>query len=218
MTISSDGSCESTPARATVGEVATTLVPESLSEAELTAALARDLDAAFEPFVIAYRQCIVTFVARMLGDNTRAEDVAQDVFVRAYGALRAYSAERRAALRLRSWTYAIAHNLTRNAVRDAPPYADSLEFDDGTERANALLDSRPGPEMLVTRGETWHEIQTAVGRLSPRLRPAYVMRYLDDLSYEEIARALGQPIGTVKASAHRAALAVRSQLEHDHVG
>jgi len=197
--------------------MAIAVAPAELTEVELAAALACDLDAAFEPFVIAYRQCIVTFVARMLGDNARAEDVAQDVFVRAYNALRSYSAERRAALRLRSWTYAIAHNLTRNAVRDAPLRSDSLEFEDGAERAAATIDPQPGPELLAARRETWHEIQVAIGRLSPRIRPAYVMRYLDDLSYEEIARALEQPIGTVKASAHRAALAVRSHLENDYV-
>jgi RNA polymerase sigma-70 factor (ECF subfamily) len=191
--------------------------PETLAAAELAAALARDLDAAFEAFVIAYRQRIVNFVARMLADNARAEDVTQDVFVRAYNALHSYSAERRAALRLRSWIYAIAHNLTRNAVRDAPPRADSLEFDDGPERSAAVVDRQPGPDAVAARHETWQEIRAAIGRLSPRIRPAYVMRYLDDLSYEEIAQALNQPVGTVKASAHRAALAVRSYLEHDHV-
>jgi RNA polymerase sigma-70 factor (ECF subfamily) len=197
--------------------LAVPVLPETLAEDELAAALARDLDGAFEHFVIAYRQCVVRFVARMLGDSARAEDVAQDVFVRAYNALRAYSAERRATLRLRSWTYAIAHNLTRNAVRDTPPRADSLEYDDGAERVGATIDPRPGPETLAARHETWQEITAAVGRLSPRIRPAYVMRYLEDLSYEEIAHALRQPIGTVKASAHRAAIAVRSHLEHDHV-
>jgi RNA polymerase sigma-70 factor (ECF subfamily) len=191
--------------------------PEAFDEAELTAVLAGDIDAAFGPFVIAYRQCIVTFVARMLGDNARAEDVAQEVFVRAYAALRSYSSERRAALRLRSWVYAIAHNLTRNAVRDAPPRAATLEYDDGNERGAATVDPQPGPDVLAVRRETWQQIAAAIGRLSPRLRPAYVMRYLDDLSYEEIAHALQQPVGTVKASAHRAALAVRSFLEHENV-
>jgi RNA polymerase sigma-70 factor (ECF subfamily) len=190
---------------------------ESSAETELAAALAGDLDAAFEPFVIAYRQRIVRFVARMLSDNARAEDVAQDVFVRAYRALRAYPPERIAALRLRGWIYAIAHNLTRNAVRDASPHVDSLEYDDGIERGGATIDEGPGPEALAARHETWLEIQAAIRRLSPRIRSAYVMRYLDDLSYEEIAHALHQPVGTVKASAHRAAVAVRSFLEHDHV-
>lgn len=216
MTISNADSSAYKPVVRTAGETVLAVFPEADIEAELAAALACDLDAAFESYVIEYRQCIVTFVARMLSDDARAEDVAQDVFVRAYHALQTYAPERRGSLRLRSWTYAIAHNLTRNAVRDAAPFADSLQYDDGGERARAAADPQPGPELLAIRQETWYAIAAAVERLSPRLRPAYVMRYLDDLSYEEIAHALQQPIGTVKASAHRAALAVRSHLEQDH--
>jgi RNA polymerase sigma-70 factor (ECF subfamily) len=213
----SNADSSATETLATGGSVAPATIAETGTEGELVAALAHDVDAAFEGFVIAYRQEIVRFVARMLGDSSRAEDVAQDVFVRAYRALHAYSPERRAALRLRSWTYAIAHNLTRNAVRDAPPHTAALEFEDGNERGTATLDTAPGPEALAIRSETWHAIGDAIAALSPRLRPAYVMRYLDDLSYDEIAHALEQPVGTVKASAHRAAAAVRSHLEQQHV-
>ncbi len=181
-------------------------------DALLAAALARDLDRAFEQLVITYRVRIVSFVARMLHDDARAEDVAQDVFVRAYHALQTYPAERRAALRLRSWLYAIAHNLTRNAFRDAPPPSDPLEYDDGEARAG-LVDGQPGPENLVLRAEAWESVGDAIARLSNALRPAFVMRYVDDLSYEEIAESLDQPIGTVKASAHRGLLAVRAHLE-----
>ena len=182
------------------------------ADAMLAVALARDLDRAFEHLVIAYRTRIVTFVARMLHDDARAEDVAQDVFVRAYRALQTYPAERRASLRLRSWLYAIAHNLTRNAFRDAPPPSDSLEYDDGTPRVG-LADGQPGPESLMLRAEAWESIGDAIARLSAALRPAFVMRYVDDLSYEEIAESLDQPVGTVKASAHRGLLAVRAHLE-----
>ena len=191
--------------------VACACVPAD-ADALLAVALARDVDRAFEHLVIAYRARIVTFVARMLHDDARAEDVAQDVFVRAYRALQTYPAERRAALRLRSWLYAIAHNLTRNAFRDAPPPSDSLEYDDGAPRA-ALVDGQPGPEHLALRAEAWESIGDAIARLSAALRPAFVMRYVDDLSYEEIAESLDQPIGTVKASAHRGLLAVRAHLE-----
>jgi RNA polymerase sigma-70 factor (ECF subfamily) len=182
------------------------------ADAMLAVALARDLDRSFEHLVIAYRSRIVTFVARMLHDDARAEDVAQDVFVRAYRALQTYPAERRASLRLRSWLYAIAHNLTRNAFRDAPPPSDSLDYDDGTPRVG-LADAAPGPEHLVLRAEAWESIGDAIARLSAALRPAFVMRYVDDLSYEEIAESLDQPVGTVKASAHRGLLAVRAHLE-----
>ena len=181
-------------------------------DAMLAAALARDVDRAFERVVIAYRDRIVNFVARMLHDDARAEDVAQDVFVRAYRALKSYPSERRAALRLRSWLYAIAHNATLNALRDAPPTADPLEYDDGAPRV-ALTDSEPGPESIVLAAESWDSVRGAIARLSPALRPAFVMRYVDDLSYDEIAQSLDQPVGTVKASAHRGLLAVRTYLE-----
>jgi RNA polymerase sigma factor (sigma-70 family) len=193
---------------AVVGACALAPDPDEL----LAGALACDVDRAFEQLVIAYRVRIVTFVARMLRDDARAEDVAQDVFVRAYRALCGYSAERRAALRLRSWLFAIAHNLTRNAFRDAPPPADPLDYDDGAPRAQ-LADDEPGPEQLALRAEAWASVDEAIGRLSPALRPAFVMRYVDELSYDEIAASLDQPVGTVKASAHRGLLAVRAHLE-----
>ncbi|GAC1576462.1 MAG: RNA polymerase sigma factor RpoE [Candidatus Elarobacter sp.] len=181
-------------------------------DAQLAAALAGDLDRAFERVVIAYRVRIVTFVARMLHDDARAEDVAQDVFVRAYRALQSYPAARRAALRLRAWLYAIAHNLVRNAVRDTPPASEPLEYDDGSPRV-ASVDPRIDPEARALRTEVWGRVGDAIARLSPALRGAFVLRYLDELSYEEIAATLDQPVGTVKASAHRGLLAVRAYLE-----
>jgi RNA polymerase sigma-70 factor, ECF subfamily len=181
-------------------------------DAMLAVALARDLDRAFEQVVIAYRVRIVTFVARMLRDDARAEDVAQDAFVRAYRALQTYPAERRASLHLRPWLFAIAHNLTRNALRDAPPASAPLEHDDGAPRAD-LTDPAAGPEHLVLREEAWASVDKAIALLSPALRAAFVMRYVDDLPYDEIAQSLDQPVGTVKASAHRGLMAVRAQLE-----
>jgi RNA polymerase sigma-70 factor (ECF subfamily) len=178
----------------------------------LAGALARDLDRSFEHLVIAYRTRIVAFVARMLHDHARAEDIAQDVFVRAYRALQTYPEERTTSLRLRSWLYAIAHNLTRNAVRDAPPHGDPLDYDDGEPRA-AVADPDPGPEDLLLRSAAWDSVADAIGRLSPALRAAFVMRYVDELSYDEIAASLEQPVGTVKASAHRGLMAVRAHLE-----
>ena len=185
-------------------------VPDS--DGVLAAALAYDLDRAFERLVIAYRVRIVSFVARMLHDSARAEEVGQDVFVRAYRALQSYPAERVRALRLAPWLFRIAHNLARNAVRDAPPPSEPLEYDDGAPRT-VLSDARLDPEQLVLRTEAWASVGAAVARLSPALRGAFVMRYLDELTYEEIAESLDQPVGTVKASAHRGLVAVRSYLE-----
>ena len=144
----------------------------------------------------------------MLGSREDAEDAAQQTFISAHGSLVGSDKT----IHLRAWLYAIAHNLTRNAVRDAPPPSDPLEFEDGEPRA-ALSDAAPGPEDTVLRAEAWDHVGAAVARLSPALRPAFVMRYVDELSYDEIAASLEQPVGTVKASAHRGLMAVRAYLE-----
>ncbi len=141
-------------------------------DALLSAALARDVDRAFERVVIAYRRAIVTFVARMLHDDARAEDVAQDVFVRAYRALHAYTPERRATLRLRPWLYAIAHNLARNAVRDAAPPASPLEYDDGAPRAELERSRRRVPK----RSPSATKRGRACGARSARSRPRCAVR------------------------------------------
>ncbi|MFN2459156.1 MAG: RNA polymerase sigma factor [Candidatus Velthaea sp.] len=181
---------------------------------ELTAALALDVDGSFERLVLAYRGTIVSFVGRMLHDDARAEDVAQDVFVRAYRALKTYSPERRAEVRLPSWLYAIAHNLTRNAVRDAPAPTESLDYDDGEPRS-FISDVGGTPELAVLGAERRDTVARAIETLSPRLRPAFVLRYVEEMSYDEIAGILDQPVGTVKASAHRARAALRALLEND---
>ena len=212
--MTASGSASGTSAIATGGDVSLALARDLDPDVELAAALARDLERNFEALVLAHRARVVSFVARMLHDDERAQDVAQDVFVRAYRALQAYDDERRRDLHVGPWLLAIAHNLTRNAVRDAPRATERLEREDGSARAG-VRDTAPGPESLTVQRETFREIEHAVNALSPRLRPAFVLRYLEDLSYDDAARVLSQPVGTVKASAHRALLAVREQLENN---
>lgn len=177
----------------------------------LAHALADDLDRSFERVVRTYQDRILSFVGRSLGDDGRAEEVVQDVFVRAYRALQTYDRPRIRALKLRAWLYAIAANLIRNAVRGKRLRVVGLERDDGTPRP--IVDERPTPDVEIERGEDWRQVDAAIERLSPRLRSAFVMRYVEELSYEEIAEALSQPIGTVKSSAHRGLLAIRASLE-----
>jgi RNA polymerase sigma-70 factor (ECF subfamily) len=89
-----------------------------------------------------------------------------------------------------------------------------IEHEDGAPRAE-LTDPQAGPEQLALREEAWTSIGDAIARLSPALRAAFVMRYVDELPYDEIAQSLDQPVGTVKASAHRGLMAVRAQLENN---
>ena len=177
----------------------------------LAHALADDLDMAFEQVVRTYQDRIVSVVARTLGDSPRAEEIAQDVFVRAYRALQTWDRPRIRKLRLRSWLYAIAFNLMRNAVRGKRVRTVGLEHEDGSPRA--IADTAPSPEARAELQDDWKRVRAAIAALSPKLRDAFVLRYVEELSYDEIADALSQPVGTVKASAHRGLMAVRDYLE-----
>lgn len=173
--------------------------------------LADDLDGCFEQVVRTYQDRIVNLATRALSDAQRGEEVAQDVFVRAYRALQSYDRPRIRKLRMRAWLYAIAMNLIRNAVRGKRLRVVALERDDGTPRP--IADDAPTPEALIEQTEDWQRVRSAIARLSPKLRDAFVLRYVDELSYDEIAHALSQPVGTVKASAHRGLMNVRAFLE-----
>ena len=103
-------------------------------------------------------------------------------------------------------------NAARNAVRAKALPTTTLEYEDGKPRA--LAD--PGPvagRSLAERSDDWQRVGSAIGRLSAKLRDAFVLRYVEELSYDEIATALAQPVGTVKANAHRGLIAVRAFLE-----
>jgi RNA polymerase sigma-70 factor (ECF subfamily) len=177
----------------------------------LAHALADDLDRAFEQVVRSYQDRIVTAVARALGDPARAEEVAQDVFVRAYRALQTYDRPRIRALQLRPWLFSIAMNAARNAVRNKVLPTTTLEYEDGKPRT--LADRAPSPATLAERSDDWQRVGSAIAHLSPKLRDAFVLRYIEEFSYDEIAMALAQPVGTVKANAHRGLIAVRAFLE-----
>ncbi|MGH7683010.1 MAG: RNA polymerase sigma factor [Vulcanimicrobiaceae bacterium] len=173
--------------------------------------LADDLERCFEQVVRTYQDLIVSLAGRALLDRQRAEEVAQDVFVRAYRALQTYDRSRIRSLRLRSWLFAIAMNLIRNAVRGKHLHLVALERDDGSPRP--IPDDAPSPAARVERNEDWQHVRGAIATLSPKLRDAFALRYIEELSYDEIAEALAQPVGTVKANAHRGLMAVRTFLE-----
>jgi RNA polymerase sigma-70 factor (ECF subfamily) len=189
-----------------------TSLPDEVGDL-LAHALADDLDLAFEQVVRTYQGRMVGVAVRALRDAQRAEEIAQDVFVRAYRALQSYDRSRIRKLRLRAWLYAIAMNLIRNAVRGKPSRAVALEHPDG--RPREIADPSPSPQVRVELSDDWRRVGRAIAQLSPKLRAAFVLRYVEELSYDEIADALSQPVGTVKANAHRGLVSVRTFLERE---
>ncbi len=144
----------------------------------------------------------------MTGNRHDAEEVAQDTFLRAFRALASYSPQRIRDLKERAWLHRIAINVVRNRVRGVRPRIVELN---GSE-----TDHAPGPEARAMERMQIDELATRVAELPIRYREAVVLRHVRDLSYAEVAQALGQPVGTVKANVHRGLKLLRGD-DHDRV-
>ena len=178
-----------------------------MDDTELTTRLATDLDGTFEAVVRAHQDRLYSVALRLLGDPSDAEEVAQDAFVRAYRALNGYDAERIRMLQLRGWLATIVINLARNRVRGRRAPTVPLEVDAGGPNASAapdkIRDSFPDPEAVTSRREERESWARLLAGLPDRYRIPLVLRHVDELSYPEMAAALGRPEGTVKAQVHR---------------
>ena len=192
------------------------LTPDPLRDA-----LADDLDRAFEAVVVAYQDRLYGFALRLGGDRRDAEEIVQDTFIRAYRALRDYEAARIRDLALRPWLYQITLNVARNrARRRAVPITPLERGDDGAGRREELLadDETLRPEQAAERAETAAALAQLVSRLPLRYRAAVILRHIEGLTYPEVAAALDQPLGTVKANIHRGVRLLRRGWEETNHG
>ncbi len=177
----------------------------------MTAALAADLDGAFEALVVRYQDRLFGCALHLLGDAGAAEEAAQDALVRAYRALARYAPERVRDLALRPWLYRILLNVVRNRVRGKRLVFTPLLRPDGTPLE--LADQPSGrPEEIVERADAASSLAAAVAALPDRLRTPLMLRHIDGLPYAEIAAILRQPVGTVKVYVHRGVSRLREVL------
>lgn len=163
--------------------------------------------AAFGVLVERYRRPVFTLALRMLGDRARAEDLAQDAFVKAYGSLRQYDLSRS----FRTWVLTIASRLCLDALRRGR-WCGGLLSDLGTHGGDGPVDPAAGPEGLAVASDHSRRVREAVGSLPERQRMAVVLRHLMDMSYQEVAEAMGVPVGTAKTLAYQGRRALEAVL------
>ena len=181
------------------------------SDADLVRGALDGSEADFREIVTRYQGPVFGVIARVVRDASRAEELAQDTFVKAFRALHTYDTQRK----FSSWLLTIAHHTAIDEVRRGNPMTVSL--DDAGDADNAprqFADNRtPTPVAVVERLETAAMIRTAVARLRPEYRELVTLKYEQDLEYEDIVEITGLPIGTVKSSLHRARKELAEQLQ-----
>lgn len=167
--------------------------------------------AAFGRLVERHQDYIYNAVYHLVGHEHDAEDIAQDVFVRAYSGLAGF--EGRA--KFSTWLYGIMLNSVRSHWRrERGRPALSLEGQDEDEdRDTDPPADADGPEALGMRREQVRLVRAAIAELDEELREIVVLRDIRGLSYEELSEALGLPDGTVKSRLHRARQLLKDKLE-----
>lgn len=173
------------------------------TDAELVASALRGSQDAFRELVKRFERPVYSLVLRMVQDSATAEDLAQEVFVKAFRRLETYDPQ----WKFSSWLFKIAHNTTIDHLRKGTPDTVPLEAeeDDRGSLASVLADeSGEDPQAAAERRDLGRSLEKAIGRLRPEYRQAVLMFYVHGASYQEICEALGLPLGTVKTNLHRA--------------
>ena len=168
---------------------------------------------AFELLVEKYQHKLARLVSRLVRDPGEAEDVTQEAFIKAYRALPSFRGDSA----FYTWLYRIGINTAKNflvaAGRRAPTSTEvDAEEAEGYEGSEQLHDINT-PESLLLSKEIATTVNAAIESLPEELRSAIQLRELEGMSYEEIAKLMDCPIGTVRSRIFRAREAIADKLK-----
>ncbi len=167
---------------------------------------------AFELLVEKYQRKLARLLSRFIRDPAEVEDVTQEAFIKAYRALPAVRGDSA----FYTWLYRIGINTAKNYLmamgRRAPTSTEvEAEEAEGFEEGEQLRDINT-PESLLLSNEIAQTVNSTIEQLPEELRTAIQMREIEGMSYEDIAKAMDCPIGTVRSRIFRAREAIAAQL------
>ena len=179
---------------------------------DLLNALATDLAGNYAQLVMLYWSSLKGFVIRRTIPVEDAEDMVQEIFLRAFLDLQRSSAQKIRTLKLRAWLYTIAWNACTNRLsRNKQPAMVSIECEEGPLVAlEGAQDEQP--ELLLEQKERREELEFQVAALPPRYRDVVSLYYFEGFSQQEIAEMLDVRVGTVKVSVYRGLKMLQKQL------
>ena len=167
---------------------------------------------AFELLVEKYQRKLARLLSRFIRDPAEVEDVTQEAFIKAYRALPAFRGDSA----FYTWLYRIGINTAKNylmAMSRRAPTSTEVEADEaeGFEEGEQLRDINT-PESVLLSNEIAETVNSTIEKLPEELRTAIQLREIEGMSYEDIARVMDCPIGTVRSRIFRAREAIAEQL------
>jgi RNA polymerase sigma-70 factor (ECF subfamily) len=175
-----------------------------------------DNAAAFEELVLRYQGRLITVLQNLVQDRDRAEDLAQDVFLRVYRARKSYTPD----AKFSTWLFTIAHNVGSNALRSlSRRHEVNVTARHGGEPGGKPLDdlvTAPSglmPTRQLDKAELAEVVRAAVDALNERQRMAILLAKFEHMSYADIAATMGLSVKAVKSLLSRARENLRLILE-----
>jgi RNA polymerase sigma-70 factor (ECF subfamily) len=167
--------------------------------------------AAYEALVKRYKDPLVNFVYRFLGDKDASVDVVQDTMIRFYLNKDSY----KSFAKFSTWIYTIASNLARNELKRRKRKR-LFSIDTGGEDGQAVEISNGEilPDEIADGELKYKIIQDALDKVSPVYREVVILRDIQELAYEEISEITGLPKGTVKSRINRGRDQLQKLLKH----
>jgi RNA polymerase sigma-70 factor (ECF subfamily) len=167
----------------------------------------------FHELIRPYERRVYLTVFALLGNETEAEDAAQEAMIKAFRNLKSFRSESK----FSTWLLSIALNEARSRLRKAKRmHIESLEEHqeerEGDYTPAMLTDWREIPSEALERSELRATLESAVGELPPIYREVFTLRDLEELNVEETARLLGVTANVVKVRLHRARMLLQKRL------
>lgn len=157
---------------------------------------------AFGTLVERYERAVYNLCLRTLRDAEEAKDASQEAFLKAFRAMRTFRPD----AKFSTWIFSIAYHACCDRLNRRKRYSDG----ELPERA----DPGPGPDVVLERRDEAAELRAAIDALPEKYRAVITLYHLQGHQYEEIARVLDLPMGTVKTHLFRAKEQLRRQLAH----
>ena len=180
---------------------------EPPSDIELVQEVRNGRRQAFTALMRRYQERVYWVARRIVGSHDDADDIVQETFVKAYLAL----GEFRGDSSFFTWIYRIAVNLSLNALRKRQV----LNYLHESELLSRILPSPDDPGKDLENSEIESALHRAVATLPEKQKAVFVMRYFDEMTYEEIGRVLKTSVGGLKANYFHALRKVREYMRHE---
>ncbi|MHB1050468.1 MAG: RNA polymerase sigma factor [Bacteroidota bacterium] len=177
-------------------------------EQELIREFNRGNDQAFNQLVLRYQEKVYWIVRRMISDHDEANDLTQNIFIKAYHSLYSFKGNST----FYTWLYRIAVNLTLNEIRRKKiRQIFSLEREEPLQIASK--DDQPLEQL--EKSEQKMIIRQAIDRLPEKQKLVFVLRYYEELPYDEISKILKTSVGGLKANYFHAVRNIGKFLKHE---